>query len=109
MAEIVTGASNSNENGLLSPPVRYNRTPNWLRSNNNDKIVALCDRRLLAGDKKPASRLNKIDAPIAIEQYPSSKFKVKKYCAATIEMIFQTIAIHLKNMSVCSLTHSLRI
>ena len=78
VADIVTGASNNNEKGLLKPPVKNNKIPNCVRSNSNEKIVAFCDRRLFVGAKKPANKLNKIDAPIAIEQYPISRFKPKK-------------------------------
>ena len=87
VADIVTGASINNEKGLLKPPVKNNNIPSCVRSNSKDKIVALCDKRLFVGAMKLANKLNKIDAPIAIEQYPISRFKPKKLCADTIAII----------------------
>ena len=70
--------------------------PSCVRSKSKEKIVAFCDKRLFVGAMKLANKLNKIDAPIAIEQYPISRFKPKKLCADTIATIWPTIAIHRK-------------
>ena len=32
VAEIVTGTKNRNANGFSNPPVRYNKTANWMMS-----------------------------------------------------------------------------
>ena len=52
VAEIVTGARTSTENGLVSPPVKNNNNPSWIKSYNNNCKISFSDRRLFSGNRK---------------------------------------------------------
>ena len=71
VAAMVTGASTSSANGLVSPPVTAKSRASWHRSNSRVASASPSVRRLVSGNTVMKIRLTTTDSPTAAAQTPT--------------------------------------
>ena len=94
VAVTIIGANKSKANGLLRPPVRYNKNANCNKSKRTIRKISASDNRFVAGKMNIAKKLPITETPTARKQSPSSSCKSKKTKATVKAMIWPKIATH---------------
>ena len=91
---MITGASISIENGFKIPPFKYNKTPNWVVSNNKNKNIISSDILIFFWKRYAPTLINAESIIIAMHS-KNNKFISSMLFTKRIAESCPNIAIHL--------------